>query len=224
MTSLIIGESVTSIEESAFSACARLSTVVIPNSVTTIGDYAFDGCVELASLSLGTSITSIGTRAFYQSKVLTSIESKMKNPCEITEDCFSEDAFYNSSLTVPEGSLETYKATKYWKNFVFFEQKVCCATPTITYSNGKLKFECATEGVVFVPTITCASGEMSESNEIDLCSTFTVSVYAKRDGYWDSDIATLNIKMPIKGDMDEDGELSIIDVTQLVDKILQVNQ
>ena len=37
--------SVTSIGESAFYKCSRLTSVTIPNSVTSIGDYAFYDCI-----------------------------------------------------------------------------------------------------------------------------------------------------------------------------------
>ena len=44
ITSLTIGESVTSIGISAFEDCDGLTSITIPNSVTRIGDYAFSGC------------------------------------------------------------------------------------------------------------------------------------------------------------------------------------
>ena len=43
LTSVTIGNSVTSIGDGAFRACSGLTSVTIPNSVTSIGDYAFDG-------------------------------------------------------------------------------------------------------------------------------------------------------------------------------------
>lgn len=41
LTSLTIGNSVTSIKSYTFSGCAGLTSITIPNSVTSIGDYAF---------------------------------------------------------------------------------------------------------------------------------------------------------------------------------------
>ena len=43
LTSLTIGNSVTNIENSAFSGCSGLTSVEIPNMVTSIGQYAFSG-------------------------------------------------------------------------------------------------------------------------------------------------------------------------------------
>ena len=41
----IIGNSVTTIGNSAFQYCSSLTSINIPNSVTSIGEYAFSGCI-----------------------------------------------------------------------------------------------------------------------------------------------------------------------------------
>ena len=51
LTSVTIGDSVTSIGSSAFSDCSSLTSVVIPDSVTSIGNYAFDGCRSLTTVN-----------------------------------------------------------------------------------------------------------------------------------------------------------------------------
>ena len=50
LTSVTIGNSVTSIGYSAFGYCSSLTSVTIPNSVTTIGDYAFSDCDSLKTI------------------------------------------------------------------------------------------------------------------------------------------------------------------------------
>ena len=65
LTSVVIGDSVTTIGEHAFQGCNRLTSVVIPNSVTSIGKRAFDGCSKLTSITIPNSVTSIGDYAFY---------------------------------------------------------------------------------------------------------------------------------------------------------------
>ena len=44
-TSYIIPNSVTNIENYAFSGCKSLTSIEIPNSVSNIGNYAFSGCI-----------------------------------------------------------------------------------------------------------------------------------------------------------------------------------
>ena len=47
LTSITIGDSVTTIGDYAFASCSSLTCVTIPDSVTTVGGYAFSGCGNL---------------------------------------------------------------------------------------------------------------------------------------------------------------------------------
>ena len=60
--------SVTSIGNSAFKYCNRLTSVTIPNSVTSIGNYAFSDCSGLTSVNIPDGVKSIGDYAFYGCK------------------------------------------------------------------------------------------------------------------------------------------------------------
>ncbi len=64
LKSVVIGNSVTSIGNSAFSGCSGLKFVVIGNSVTSIGYDAFYNCAGLTSVEIPNSVTSIGNEAF----------------------------------------------------------------------------------------------------------------------------------------------------------------
>ena len=70
---IIVGDSVTTIGESAFWGCSSLTSVTIPNSVTTIGWSAFSGCTSLTSVTIGNSVTTIGRWAFSSCSSLTSV-------------------------------------------------------------------------------------------------------------------------------------------------------
>ena len=65
MTSVTIGDSVTSIGFGAFDGCTGLTTVTIGNSVTSIGFWAVYGCTGLTSVTIGNSVTTIVDNAFY---------------------------------------------------------------------------------------------------------------------------------------------------------------
>ena len=73
LTSLTIGDKVTTIGDYAFYNCSGLTSITIPNSVTSIGGYAFRGCSGLTSITIPNSVTSIGNYAFYNCSGLTSI-------------------------------------------------------------------------------------------------------------------------------------------------------
>jgi len=64
LTSVTIGNSVTSIGGYAFYYCSSLISITIPNSVTSIGYEAFSGCSSLTNITISDSVTSIGSYAF----------------------------------------------------------------------------------------------------------------------------------------------------------------
>ena len=64
LTDVIIGSSVTTIDDYAFEGCTGLTSVTIPNSVTTIGRSAFYNCSSLTNVIIGSSVTTIDDYAF----------------------------------------------------------------------------------------------------------------------------------------------------------------
>ena len=64
LTSVTIGNNVTSIGTQAFIGCQSLSSLTIGSSVTTIGTNAFDHCDELTEVTLPASVTTINGAAF----------------------------------------------------------------------------------------------------------------------------------------------------------------
>ena len=73
LTSVTIGNGVTSIGNYAFSGCSGLTSVTIPDSVTTIGGGAFEGCSGLTSITIPDGVTFIGDSAFKNCTELMSI-------------------------------------------------------------------------------------------------------------------------------------------------------
>ena len=73
LTSVVIPGGVTSIDDGAFIACTSLTSVTIPDSVTSIGYHAFEGCTGLTSITIPNSVTSIDDGAFEGCTSLTSV-------------------------------------------------------------------------------------------------------------------------------------------------------
>ena len=105
-----IGDSVTSIDRSAFYNCYSLSSITIPGSVTSISFSAFKSCYSLSSITIPGSVTSISGSAFYSCYSLSSITI----PGSVTS--ISGSAFYGcyslSSITIP-GSVTSISGSAF---------------------------------------------------------------------------------------------------------------
>ena len=118
LTSVTIPNSVTSIGNYAFFNCSGLTSVTIPNSVTSIGDSAFNGCSGLSSVTIGNSVTSIGDSAFKDCSGLTKLVSLAVEPPICGRGAFEKVDKTTCQLLVPEESINKYKTTDQWKEFL----------------------------------------------------------------------------------------------------------
>ena len=218
LTSVVIPESVTSIFNNAFENCLNLTTINLPEGLDSISSSTFSNCKSLTSITIPSSVTRINHAAFDGCSSLTSVKVNIETPLPIDCNPFPNRA--NVTLYVPAGSKALYEAAEYWSQFSNIVEMPKCATPTITYVNGKVRFACETEDVEYVPTMTCELKHPLNGNEMEIGGTFTISVYATKDGYSNSDVATITITMGKMGDLDGDGQLSVTDVTSLVNAIL----
>jgi hypothetical protein len=73
LTSVSLGNGLTSIGDYAFYFCLNLNSIAIPDSVTSIGEYAFGYCVRILNATISDSVTSIGHGAFYGCDGLSSV-------------------------------------------------------------------------------------------------------------------------------------------------------
>ena len=100
-------------------------------------------------------------------------------------------------------------------------EKARCANPTISFIGGKLHFECETEGVTYHYEFSTPASGNGTGNDIAVSSTYVVSVYASKADYADSEVATANVNVAgLKGDVNQDGVVSISDAVGVVNIIL----
>ena len=101
LTSIVIPDSVMSIEDGVFEGCSSLTSVELPNGITSIGNYTFYNCRALTSVVIPDNVTSIGGRAFYVCSALKSVEIP-DGVTSIGEWAFS-DCSSLTSVEIPDG-------------------------------------------------------------------------------------------------------------------------
>ena len=105
---------VTTIGDSAFSACTSLTSITIPDSVTSIGNSAFFGCTSLTSITIPINVTSMGVLVFYNCTSLTDIYLRPIAPPTLGN---TEAIPSTTAIHVPVGSGDTYKSATNWSSF-----------------------------------------------------------------------------------------------------------
>lgn len=144
---LVIPDTITAVNNSAFRACTHLASVKIPDSVMKIEGFAFCNCENLTSVDIGNGVTSIGRGAFSGCQIISitipdgvsSIGDNAFNGCSNLKDVYCKPtvpptvnlistwfverwmAFdYNASerkIYVPRCSVEAYKNAAGWNEY-----------------------------------------------------------------------------------------------------------
>lgn len=192
LTSIMIPSSVISLGDHCFQGCSGMTSITIPSSVYSLGDWCFSGCDGLTSITIPSSVTLVGRYCFGGCDKLESIYFKGKCPYISNEDISKTCIIY-----VPAEYLQDYKDAlgadyKYiytWNpNESGDDEKPVtqCATPSVFYESGKLKFSCETAGAKYHYTISdkdIATDALSEDGNVTLSAAYDISVYATADGY-----------------------------------------
>ena len=194
--------------------------------MTFIGEKAFHNCSILTSVTIPGSVTSIGSEAFSWCPI-NDVYCYAENVPEAGNYPFGNIA--NATLYVPEASLEAYKTTAPWSGFGVIERietRPVCAKPVIIFEDGKLQFSCETEDAKCVYSVTSPLSTVSTDSDDAMPKTYIVSVYATKDGYRDSEVATMEIEVSggstaKKGDVNEDGNVNGTDIQEVINIIVR---
>jgi hypothetical protein len=191
------------IKGGAFYDCSGFNYLTIPDKVERIESIAFWNCSEISTINIGKKVKYIEARSFGNCKEITDVYCYAINVPNTISNAFENSYIDIATLHVPTESISTYKTTEPWSSFgkiVGFDggempdpETKICATPTISYQFGQLSFSSETEGVTFVSEITDYDIKKSYDASLYLTATYYISVYATKDGYEDSDVATATL-------------------------------
>ena len=111
--SVVIPNTVTSIEIAAFIECTELSSVVLPNGITKIDQKTFEGCRALQSITIPNSVTIIEREAFMNCG-LTSVT--LSNRLE----AIGQEAFRNNKIT----SIQLPNSLQWIGYYAFYNNQI----------------------------------------------------------------------------------------------------
>lgn len=113
---IVLPDDVVTIREYAFSN-SNVASVVFGNSLTTIDDFAFSGCSSLScELHLPSSLTSIGGYAFSNCNLTGRLI--LPDSLQILKgSAFSSAGSFNGDLIIPEGITRLYGSTFFLSEF-----------------------------------------------------------------------------------------------------------
>ena len=100
-----------------YKLCSCLTSVTIGNSVTSIGDAAFAYCSGLTSVTIGSGVESIGKYAFSYCPELLDVYCYAEKVPSTYSNAFDSSYPKNATLHVPDASIDSYKATAPWSSF-----------------------------------------------------------------------------------------------------------
>ena len=199
LTSITLPSSVTSLGKCCFERCSGLTSITLPSSVTSLGDGCFIECIGLTSITIPSSVTSLGESCFSYCSGLETVYFKGKVPKKTSQSNIPTTTI----IKVPTEYLQDYKdvlgsSYKYiyaWNPDGSGDDTkpiTQCATPSVSYESGELKFASETAGAEYHYTITdadMASDAYSKEGKVTLSAAYNISVYATADGYTASDKA-----------------------------------
>ena len=204
LTSIDLPSSVTALDYYSFSDCSSLTSITIPSSVTSLYEGCFANCSGLTSIKIPSSVTYMGNECFSGCKSLKTVYFEGKVP---RIDSSGTGISYTSNIKVPAEYLQDYKKAL-GSNYLYIsawnpdelgddDKPIApCATPTISYESGDLKFACETAGAKYHYTISSrdmTTNAISDDGKVSLSATYHISVYATADDHTASQKAKASI-------------------------------
>ena len=221
---MTIPEGVTSIGDWALNGMGTLTSVVFPSSLTNIGEGALSWCWSLTSITIPANVTSIGGGAFENCVNLTSVTVENPEPVAIAENTFTNRT--NATLYVPAGSKALYEAADYWKDFKEIVEFSSDPTSNLmVVANAINLVKGTSQTLTVIPNSADMTWTSSDTSIATVSSNGVVTGVKAGDATITcASNGVSSTPFPVHvisiGDVDNDGTISVTDVTTLVNIIL----
>jgi hypothetical protein len=188
---VVLPEYVTTLESvypevsETFRNCTALAKVTLGKRINSMGSSVFTGCTNLQQVVIMDGCSVINSKCFNGCNNIQTITNYCVELPTTAADAFSS---YTAALYVPEASYSLYKATEPWSKFgtiatieggVPNPETKKVATPTIEYVDGKLLFNCETEGATCQYSVSCVDNTSGSGNELELTAALGQAVMCK---------------------------------------------
>jgi len=111
LKSVVLCDSLTSIEDATFDYCSSFDTIDLPDGLAKIGGRAFRN-TKLTSVTIPAGVTSIGVQAFQLCSLLASVTVLATTPPTLEVAAFSSDP----TVYVPSSAVSDYESASYWSD------------------------------------------------------------------------------------------------------------
>ena len=171
MTSVIIPEGITKIENSAFENCL-LTSVKLPTTLTKLGANAFYNCAKLETAGLPRTVTTIGERAFHGTKWIETLK-KTANMAVVNDRLIEVSDTTTERLAVPS-TVKIIGEGAFYNNSRLNEITLPATTEAICADAFK---NCTALKSIVIP------GGVTKIGEHAFGYTFANDTYKKIDGF-----------------------------------------
>ena len=232
---VVIPNSVVRLCPCAFHSCTGLKSVVIGNSVSVIDEYCFQYCYQLTDVVIGSSVTYLAIKAFYDCPSLRKVTCLAPVPPTMYANYSFDDAAYTyATLYVPDTSIKAYRNDENWGLFRNYQNLVPAESiqlnvttaglnegSTLQLTATVLPEECYNKTVIWASN----NPSVATVNSIGLVTTHSVGTATitaqTTDGSNLTTTCTVTLlPVGLKGDVNDDNNIDISDVTKLIDYLL----
>lgn len=198
-------DSVEVIGDSAFAFCAGLRSIRLPEGLRGIGRYAFFDCAHLESMTLGEHVESVGERAFYNCRTMEILTVNSRDTV-LGADAYGTCCDWQAAVR-SRGS--DYEAMLYE-----LRQHPC-----------RLDEEMAEFAVHFMGTVPYSRIVYTDLSDFT-CKQGRIAGWRESDAHTFAKNAPVRFETfdPLRGDVDLDGNINILDVIALNKYLLGVTE